>query len=83
MVFTGDTLFVGNCGRVDLPGSNPEDMYNTLFQKVAKLKDSLIIYPGHNYGQHPTSTIAQEKKTNYVLQPRSLRAFLDFMASDD
>ncbi|MBV9178071.1 MAG: MBL fold metallo-hydrolase [Nitrososphaeraceae archaeon] len=83
MVFTGDTLFVGNCGRVDLPGSNPRDMYNSLFQKVAKLKDSLIMYPGHDYGPHPTSTIGQEKKTNYVLQPRSLQEFLGFMASDD
>ena len=83
MVFTGDTLFVGNCGRVDLPGSNPRDMYNSLFQKVAKLEDSLIIYPGHDYGPRPTSTIGQEKKTNYVLQPRSLQEFLGFMASDD
>ena len=83
MVFTGDTLFVGNCGRVDLPGSNPRDMYNSLFQKVAKLEDSLVIYPGHDYGPRPTSTIGQEKKTNYVLQPRSLQEFLGFMASDD
>jgi hydroxyacylglutathione hydrolase len=83
MVFTGDTLFVGNCGRVDLPGSNPRDMYNSLFQKVAKLEDSLIIYPGHDYGPRPTSTIGQEKMTNYVLQPRSLQEFLGFMASDD
>ena len=83
MVFTGDTLFVGNCGRVDLPGSNPRDMYNSLFQKVTKLEDSLIIYPGHDYGPRPTSTIGQEKKTNYVLQPRSLQEFLGFMASDD
>jgi hypothetical protein len=58
-------------------------MYNSLFQKVAKLEDSLTIYPGHDYGPHPTSTIGQEKKTNYVLQPRSLQEFLGFMASDD
>jgi hydroxyacylglutathione hydrolase len=83
LVFTGDTLFVGNCGRVDLPESNPKDMYNSLFQKVAKLEDSLIVYPGHDYGSHQTSTIGQEKKSNYVLQPRSIHEFLGFMASDD
>src|SRR5918912_98102 len=60
MVFTGDTLFVGNCGRVDLPGSNPKDMYNSLFEKVSRLEESLTIYPGHNYGPSPTSTIGKE-----------------------
>jgi glyoxylase-like metal-dependent hydrolase (beta-lactamase superfamily II) len=83
LVFTGDTLFVGNCGRVDLPGSNPKDMYNSLFEKVSKLEESLTIYPGHNYGPSPTSTIGKEKKTNYVLQPRSIQDFLSFMSSDD
>jgi hydroxyacylglutathione hydrolase len=82
-VFTGDTLFVGNCGRVDLPGSNPKEMYTTLFEKVAKLEESLIIYPGHDYGPYPISTIGQEKRTNYVLRPRSLQDFLGFMAADD
>ena len=81
-VFTGDTLFVGNCGRVDLPGSNPKEMYTSLFGKLAKLDESLIIYPGHNYGPNPTSTIGQEKRTNYVLRPRSLQDFLEFMAAD-
>ena len=83
LVFTGDTLFVGNCGRVDLPGSNPKDMYNSLFEKISELEESLTIYPGHNYGPSPTSTIGKEKKTNYVLQPRSIQDFLSFMSSDD
>jgi hydroxyacylglutathione hydrolase len=83
LVFTGDTLFVGNCGRVDLPGSNPKEMYTSLFEKVAKLDESLIVYPGHDYGSHPTSTIGQEKRTNYVLRPRSMQEFLEFMAVDD
>ena len=83
LVFTGDTLFVGNCGRVDLPGSDPKDMYNSLFEKISKLEESLTIYPGHNYGPSPTSTIGKEKKTNYVLQPRSIQDFLSFMSSDD
>jgi hydroxyacylglutathione hydrolase len=83
LVFTGDTLFVGNCGRVDLPGSNPKEMYTSLFEKVAKLDESLTVYPGHDYGSRPTSTIGQEKRTNYVLRQRSMQEFLEFMAADD
>jgi hydroxyacylglutathione hydrolase len=83
LVFTGDTLFVGNCGRTDLPGSDPVEMYHSLLDKVAKLDESLIVYPGHDYGPTPTSTIDAQKKTNYVLQPRSKKDFLAFMASDD
>jgi hydroxyacylglutathione hydrolase len=83
LVFTGDTLFVGNCGRTDLPGSDPAEMYHSLLDKVATLDESLIVYPGHDYGPTPTSTIHAQKKTNYVLQPRSKKDFLAFMASDD
>jgi hydroxyacylglutathione hydrolase len=83
LVFTGDTLFIGNCGRTDLPGSDRVEMYDSLLNKVATLDESLIVYPGHDYGPTPTSTINAEKKTNYVLQPRSKKDFLAFMASDD
>jgi hydroxyacylglutathione hydrolase len=83
LVFTGDTLFIGNCGRTDLPGSDPVEMYDSLLNKVATLDESLIVYPGHDYGPTPTSTINAEKKTNYVLQPRSKKDFLAFMAGDD
>jgi len=83
LVFTGDTLFIGNCGRTDLPGSDPAEMYHSLLDKVAKLDESLIVYPGHDYGSTPTSTIYTQKKTNYVLQPRLKNDFLSFMASDD
>lgn len=83
LVLTGDTLFVGNCGRVDLPGSDASEMYDSLFKKIANLDESLIVYPGHNYGTTQTSTIGQEKKTNYVLKARSKGDFLRFMASPD
>ena len=81
LIFTGDTLFVGNCGRIDLPGSDPAEMYHSLFDRLAKLDEKLVVYPGHNYGSAPTSTIGHEKNTNYVLQPRSKQEFLEFMAS--
>ena len=62
LIFTGDTLFVGNCGRTDLPGSDPAEMYSSLFERLAKLDDKLVVYPGHNYGSTPTSTIGRKKK---------------------
>ena len=81
-VFTGDCLFVGDCGRVDLPGSDVEQMYESLFHRVCKMDDDLIVCPGHHYGPTPTSTIGREKKTNYVLVPRGLEEFKAFMASE-
>ena len=83
LIFTGDTLFVGNCGRTDLQGSDPAEMYHSLFDKLAGLDEKLVVYPGHNYGSTPTSTIGTEKKTNYVLQPRSKQEFLGFMGAGD
>lgn len=81
IVFTGDTLFVGNCGRVDLPGSDPREMYHSLIEKVARFDEKLVVYPGHNYGASPTSTIGREKKINHVLQPRTEQEFLEFMGA--
>ncbi len=81
-IFSGDTLFVGNCGRVDLPGGNARELYHSLFDMICKMDEKLILYPGHNYGSSPTSTIGREKKTNFVLQPRSEDEFVEFMNSE-
>jgi hydroxyacylglutathione hydrolase len=81
-IFSGDTLFVGNCGRVDLPGGSARELYHSLFNVIYKMDESLVLYPGHNYGKSPTSTMGQEKKTNFVLQPRTEDEFLEFMSSD-
>lgn len=80
-VFTGDCLFVGDCGRVDLPGSSVEAMYDSLFNKVRKMDEQLVVCPGHHYGPRPMSTIGDEKRTNYTLRPRSLDDFKSFMAT--
>ena len=82
-LFTGDTLFVGNCGRVDLPGGSAAELYDSLFGKLAKLDDDIEIYPGHDYGSKRYSTIGDEKRTNYVLKPRTKEEFMLFMQSDD
>ncbi len=78
-LLTGDTLFVGECGRTDLPGGNPKSLYESLFNKLLKLSDDVEVYPGHDYGPSPCSTIGEQRRTNYVLQPRSLMEFLEFM----
>lgn len=79
-LLTGDTLFVGECGRVDLPGGNAEDLYSSLFNKILNLDDNIEVYPGHNYGAEPSSTIGSERKHNYVLKPRTKEEFVRFMA---
>jgi hydroxyacylglutathione hydrolase len=78
-VFTGDTLFVGGVGRIDLPGGNPKDMYLSLSGKVSALEDQLTVYPGHDYGSFPVSTIGKEKQLNLALQAKSESEFLAFM----
>lgn len=79
-VATGDTLFVGECGRTDLPGGDPGQMYDSLFGPVLRLADATVVLPGHNYGATPTSTIGREKAQNYVLRPRTRDEFIRFLA---
>jgi len=81
-IFSGDTLFVGNCGRVDLPGGSARELYHSLFDILYKMDEKLVLYPGHNYGSSISSTLGKEKKTNFVLQPRTEQEFLEFMNSE-
>jgi len=78
-LLTGDTLFVGECGRTDLPGGSSEDLYDSLFHKLMTLDDAIEVYPGHDYGSKPSSTLGVEKRTNYTLKKRSRDDFVEFM----
>jgi hydroxyacylglutathione hydrolase len=78
-LLTGDTLFVGECGRTDLPGGNSTSMYKSLFNKLLKLSDDVEVYPGHDYGPKTVSTIGEERRSNYTLETRSLKKFIEFM----
>ncbi len=78
-LLTGDTLFVGECGRTDLPGGDPKQLYHSLFDKILKLPDTVEVYPGHDYGAKPSSTVGYERQHNYVLQPRTESEFVGFM----
>lgn len=78
-IFSGDTLFVGNCGRVDLPGGSAKELYHSLFDVLYSLDDDLILYSGHNYGSESISSIGKEKKMNPILQKRTEQEFLELM----
>ena len=62
-LISGDTLFIGSCGRTDLPGGDPTEMHRSLTQRLGKLPDDTVLFPGHNYGG-PSSTIGDEKRHN-------------------
>jgi glyoxylase-like metal-dependent hydrolase (beta-lactamase superfamily II) len=79
-LLTGDILFVGECGRTDLTGGNAGDMYDSLFNKILFLPDSVEVYPGHDYGNKPSSTIGYERSNNYTLKKRTKEEFIRFMA---
>lgn len=78
-VFTGDTLFIGECGRTDLPGGDSRALFESLFGKLLKLADDTRVYPGHDYGKSPHSTIGEERKSNYTLERRTVEEFVNFM----
>lgn len=75
-LFTGDTLFVGGCGRADLPLSDPQQLYDSLFNKLLALPDETEIYPGHDYGGVPSSTIGVERRENRFLKTTSIEDFV-------
>lgn len=66
-LFTGDTLFVGAIGRDDLPGGDYEVYMDSIHKKILPLPDDTVVWPGHDYGMSPSSTIGREKMTNPFL----------------
>jgi glyoxylase-like metal-dependent hydrolase (beta-lactamase superfamily II) len=75
---SGDTLFLGSCGRVDLPGSDPEAMYRSL-RLLGSLPDETLVYPGHLYSSEPSGSLGEQKRANPYLRVTSLEQFLAFM----
>ena len=71
---SGDTLFINGCGRVDLPGSDTEDMYRSL-RKLAALPDETLLLPGHNYGHVPNATLGETKQHNTYLKISDLETW--------
>ncbi len=75
-LISGDTLFVNSCGRVDLPGSNVEDMYHSLNHTLKNLPDETVVYPGHAYSSESSTTIANQKRHNMYMRFNNLDDFL-------
>ena len=73
-LITADTLFIGDCGRADLPGSDPAALFASL-QRLKSLPDHLIVCPGHNYGPVPTRSLGEEKRSNRTLLAANLEEF--------
>jgi glyoxylase-like metal-dependent hydrolase (beta-lactamase superfamily II) len=74
-LITGDTLFVTRCGRADFPGSDPAALYHSLLRLAAFPPDTQV-FPGHNYGPKPQSTIAFEREHNEYMKCPDLESFL-------
>lgn len=80
-LITGDTLFIKGCGRCDLPGGNPEEMYHSLTGTLKRLDDQIKVYPGHHYADVPVSMIGDEKRRNPFMMSRTVEEFLHLTMS--
>ncbi|MGD9532471.1 MAG: MBL fold metallo-hydrolase [Candidatus Nitrosocosmicus sp.] len=78
-IITGDTIFVGSCGRLDLPGGSAEEMYDSIYGKLINMKGELKVLPGHHYGSSKTSTLQKEIDTNIVFKFKDKDEFVAFM----
>jgi hydroxyacylglutathione hydrolase len=67
----GDTLFLQGCGRTDLPGGDPRQLYLSLTQKLAKVPDTAVLYPGHLYDPRPNAPLGETRRSNMVFKPKT------------
>jgi len=74
-LFTGDTLFIGNCGRTDLPGGSTSELFHSLHSVLLALPGETMVYPGHDYGEVRSRRLSEEARLNPTLLARSLREF--------
>ena len=75
-LIAGDTLFLEGCGRTDLPGGDAEAMYESLTQRLARVADDVVLFPGHLYAPEPSATLGETRRRNYVFRPGSLGEWL-------
>ena len=73
---SGDTLFLEGCGRTDLPGGDPAALNDSLTNKLARVPDDAILFPGHLYSAEPSATMADTRKWNFVFKPNSEQEWL-------
>lgn len=73
---TGDTLFLDGCGRTDLPGSDPVEMYETLTRRLARIDDATLVFPGHRYSPESSLSMGATRARNVALAPRTAAEWL-------
>lgn len=78
-IFTGDTLLIRGTGRTDFQHGDARDAYRSLFNKVLKLPEDTLVYPGHDYKGETVSTIAEERAFNPRLQVKSADEYAEIM----
>ena len=82
-VFTGDTLLIGGCGRTDFQNGSAAALYSSITEKLFKLDEQMLVYPGHDYKGRRVSSIGEEKRFNARIAGKSREEFLEIMNSLD
>jgi glyoxylase-like metal-dependent hydrolase (beta-lactamase superfamily II) len=72
----GDTLFLEGCGRTDLPGGDPVALYESITQKLARVPDDAVLFPGHLYSAEPSASMGETRAMNFVFRPKSVEQWL-------
>ncbi len=80
-LFSGDTLLINGTGRTDFQNGSSKDAYNSLFNKLLKLPDDTLLYPGHDYNGNLSSTIGKEKEHNPRLQVENVDQYIEIMSN--
>jgi len=80
-LFSGDTLLINGTGRTDFQNGSSKDAYNSIFNRLLKLPEETILYPGHDYNGKKTSTIGNEKKFNPRLQVKNVDEYVELMSN--
>jgi glyoxylase-like metal-dependent hydrolase (beta-lactamase superfamily II) len=78
-IFTGDTLLINGTGRTDFQNGNPIEQYHSLFDKILKLPEKILVYPAHDYNGNLVSSIGEQKKNNPRLQVNSAEQYAEIM----
>lgn len=76
----GDTLFLDGCGRTDLPGSDPEQMYLSLTQRLSQVPDDTVLFPGHLYSEKPAAPMGEVRQRNVVFRPQTQEQWMMMFA---
>ncbi|MGI9622221.1 MAG: MBL fold metallo-hydrolase [Acidimicrobiales bacterium] len=76
MLVAGDTLFLEGCGRTDLPGGDPGELYESLTQRLARIPDSAILYPGHLFAPEASASMGETRANNSVFRPKTREQWL-------